>query len=258
MLARFGLCLFILASVFGAFPTHAARPDSERWFLTLSFEDRIALQFALIWSGDYVGLADGTFNGRLFRAFVNVQSRYGDVPSGILSTEEAERLISEGKARAASVNFQVVRDPSTGASIGLPLNLLQDTAQSQGGYKWSSSDKSLVVETTRLAQNIPFDGAYQYLSKPDAERTVSYNRNKGAFFVINGTYKKGGSYYMRFDRVSGGSVGFWVSWAPARNEQISPILIAMAGFRHSLWCWHRFPFAFSPDLDEPADGFTIA
>jgi serine protease Do len=228
MLVRLALCIFLVGSVLGPTQTHAARSDSEHWFLTLSFEDRIALELGLIWSGDYVGLADGSFNGRLFRALVDVQSRYGTVPSGVLSTPERERLISEGNSRAAAVNYQVVRDPITGASIGLPLGLLQSTAQIPDGYQWTSSDNSIRVETTRLPQNVPFIRLYEYLSKPDADRTVSYSRNKETFFIVTGAHRKGGSYYTRVDRTSLGGTGFWVSWAPSRNEQISRILIAMA------------------------------
>ena len=69
-------------------PSPDAAIDSARSaFEALSDTDRKAIQDALIWTGDYSGVADGTFGRQTFAAIAAFQMRMQQPPNGILAPQ---------------------------------------------------------------------------------------------------------------------------------------------------------------------------
>jgi hypothetical protein len=58
-----GLFLSVLIAS-GSLAAQAGYRDAERWFNSLSFEERCSIQLGLIWAGAYNGLVDGEVGQR--------------------------------------------------------------------------------------------------------------------------------------------------------------------------------------------------
>ena len=67
------LLLAALLCLAWAGPSRAGYDDAKLEFRGLSYDDRILVQFCLMFTDDYVALADGLFGRRTFQAITNFQ-----------------------------------------------------------------------------------------------------------------------------------------------------------------------------------------
>src|SRR5215213_4284951 len=113
----------------------AALPESERK----------ALQDALVWVGDYNGMADGNFGRQTYDALLAFQRRRKGSPHGILDTAARAELRAAGQQARERVGFEIVDDERSGVRIGVPGRLLtkRDLNQS-GGTRWQSADYKVI------------------------------------------------------------------------------------------------------------------
>lgn len=87
--------LWLLAS-----PVSEARADyyqAKHWFESHSQTNRIALQDALFWSGDYFGPIDAEFGSQTYASLVSFQRRSGAAPTGVLRGTDRAALLDEAK-----------------------------------------------------------------------------------------------------------------------------------------------------------------
>lgn len=75
-------------------PSDAAMDAARSAYESLAETDRKAIQDALIWTGDYSGVTDGTFGRQTFAAITAYQRRTRQAPNGILTPQARTALLA--------------------------------------------------------------------------------------------------------------------------------------------------------------------
>ncbi len=189
----------------------AADPAFEaarRAFEALPEAERRALQEALVWTGDFNGVVGAAF-GRATRAAIAAFAKRSALPvDGTLDAKGREALLAAGNIVKARVGFATIRDPRTGAALGLPLKILVKRADTAAGSRWSAADDAVSLET---AQSKESDGdlakLFDKLKDSTPERRVVYKLLRPDFFVVTGETGKN-AYYTRMARGVVNGAGF--------------------------------------------------
>ena len=118
----------------------AAAPEP---FAGIPPAERLRIQSALFWSGDYTGAAGGEDPMRA--AIKNFQKRIKDKVTGVLTPAERERLVAAARDHERQFGWNVVVDPATGIRIGLPTRLVPQAHDAARGTRWSSAHGEVQV-----------------------------------------------------------------------------------------------------------------
>ena len=167
-------------------------------FEALSEAERRAIQDALLWTGDYRGLVDGGFGRGTRTAMQSYARRLGLPEDGALDAR-AGLLASAASAKAA-VGFEPVRDPRSGAALGLPLKILTRRTDTQTGSRWLAADSAVAVETWMVQESaVNLTALYDTMKDTNATRRVTYKLLRPDFFVVTADLGKS-DQYTRFAR----------------------------------------------------------
>lgn len=167
-------------------------------FEALSEAERRAIQDALLWTGDYRGLVDGGFGRGTRTAMQSYARRLGLPEDGALDAR-AGLLASAASAKAA-VGFEPVRDPRSGAALGLPLKILTRRTDTQTGSRWLAADGAVAVETWMVQESaVNLTALYDTMKDTNATRRVTYKLLRPDFFVVTADLGKS-DQYTRFAR----------------------------------------------------------
>ena len=165
----------------------AEKPGSPReTHLAIPFADRLAMQSALSWTGDYSGPIDGDFNDRLVEAMKAYQKRHKSKITGLLSADERAALIAAVEPRRQEVGWRVVEDPVTGARVGVPGTLATRMTPGQSGTRWSSAQGQLQIETFRIETGATLEAVFEQ-QKKQPRRRVTFNVLRPDSFIVSGT-----------------------------------------------------------------------
>jgi len=219
--AAFVLCASVSAAV-------ADYEGSGRWFRSLAVEDRVILQFALMFTDDYVALSDGEFGRRTHDALTRFQSRNGLPTDGILNPAETELLFAQAGEFWDISGFKFVDDTATGVKIGVPEKLLARVGQTDRGSRWENWNNSAELETIRVpVTESSFEELYDRLTVQKATRQVTYSTIKSGFFIVSGV-TRGKQFYTRFQRGVADSRGFSLAWDPEHELVFRSMSVAMS------------------------------
>src|SRR5262245_28890783 len=106
-----------------ALSTELARAEpTETGNSEVSAGERLRIQSALLWSGDYTGSLGGEDPFR--SAVKNFQKRVKSSITGVLTPVERANLLAAAKSHEDEFGWTIVTDPSTGVRLGLPLKFL--------------------------------------------------------------------------------------------------------------------------------------
>src|SRR5262245_65266472 len=109
----------------------------------MSAGERLRIQSALLWSGDYTGSLGGEDP---FRSAVrNFQKRAKSRITGVLSPVERGNLLAAAKSYEDEFGWTIVTDPSTGVRLGLPLKFLPQVQDAAHGMRWSATNGEVQV-----------------------------------------------------------------------------------------------------------------
>jgi S1-C subfamily serine protease len=218
----------MLHALFCFEPARADYDASQAWFRSQSVEDRLFVQFCLMFTDDYVALADGLFGRRTYEALVRFQNRNGLFPDGALDGDEFALLVAQAAELFSVVGFSFENDARTGLTIGVPLALLPFTSATERGTRWASGDGSVELETIRMPfYEVPFEELYERLTVEKSSRDITYSTIKSDFFVVSG-FNRGKLFYSRFQRAAYDSRGFSLAWSPQYDSVFSRLSIAIS------------------------------
>jgi peptidoglycan hydrolase-like protein with peptidoglycan-binding domain len=215
--------------------------DARAAFERLDEATRLAIQEALIWTGDYAGVIDGTFGPRTFAAIVSHQIRERLPQNGILLAEDIDELLTIAEAEREAVGFALVDDPRTGVRIGIPLGLMARRADpSHGGARWQTPDERVTLDTRIFAPgDAELAGLFERLTGPSSGRQVNYKLLRDDFLVVSGE-TTGGKFYIRYDLGEAGIRGFSLGYDKALAQPYDWLTLAIAG------SFRAFPSASPP------------
>ena len=122
-----------------------AAPDA---FAGIPPAERLRIQAALLWSGDYPGAGNG--DDPMLTAIKNFQKRSKASITGTLTAAERARLLAAAHEHEQEFGWSVVVDPATGIRIGLPVKMVPHAREAARGTRWSSAHGEVQVETFRI------------------------------------------------------------------------------------------------------------
>ncbi len=198
-------------------------------FEALPEAERRAIQFDLVWAGDFTGGTSGGFGPLTFRAINAFKSKSGAVTDGILSAADRKALAAAAKAARDRVGFQAVADARTGARIGIPQAVLpkRDVTPS-GGSRWQSADGRITLDTRTGQKGDTLQALFDKATTGTTPgRKVTYKLLRPDFYVVSGETASG-KFYSRMASGPAGLRGFSVGYDKALAESFDPLVIAIA------------------------------
>ncbi|MBG6209248.1 S1-C subfamily serine protease [Labrenzia sp. EL_126] len=223
--------LLVVCTVFVFFTFGVARADyaqSKEWFYSQSYEDRIATQLLLIFTGDYVAIVDATFGKRTYEAVLKFQNRHGFATDGALDQREADKLWAEGGAVMNKLGFEFRDEPSSGVTLGIPESLFSSVAPTRRGFRWEAKDRLVELETLKIPHyETDYRKLYDRLSSESRTRQVEYKLLRNDYFIVSGK-TKGKNFYLRLFRTNGDTRGFSLSWDDGLGVLMDRVAVAMS------------------------------
>jgi hypothetical protein len=201
-----------------------AKPQSDP-VTALPPDERIKIQSALLWSGDYTGAAAG--EDPFTAAIKSFQKRNKSKITGSLSPTERATLVAAAAEHEQEFGWSIVVDPATGIRIGLPAKMVPNAKDAPRGTRWSSAHGEIQVETFRIVENnIKLAALFeQEKNKPD--RKLEYSLLRDDNFIVSGIQglKK---FSVRAQLRDGEVRGFTILYDQMMDTIVTPVAVAMA------------------------------
>lgn len=203
-----------------------AVPPSSGVFAGVSFGERLKIQSALLWAGDYTGAVNG--EDPMLTAIKNFQKRIKTKVTGVLTAEERARLVAANSDREQEFGWSVVLDPATGIRIGLPAKMVPYAREAARGTRWSSKHGEVQVETFRIKDPaLKLSDLFEREKKEPATRKVEYSALRDDGMIVSGM--QGLKRFSVRAKIRDGEVrGFTMLYDQAMEGIVAPVMVAMA------------------------------
>ena len=217
-----------------------APPDAgQTQPVTLSPADRLKVQAALSWSGDFAAAKN---EDPLEGAIRNFQKRNKAKVTGVLTAEQRAGLVAAAEDHEHQFGWRVVIDPATGIRIGLPTKLVPNAHDAAHGTQWSSPHGEVQVETFRV-KGTSLAALFE-AEKKKAGRTVEHAALSDDGFIVSGLQGLK-LFTVRAKQRDGEVRGFTLLYDQMMESIVAPAMVAMAS-------------AFAPFPERPAPFATLA
>lgn len=221
----------------------------------IPFSERMKIQAALLWSGDYAGATNG--EDPLLTAIKNYQKRIKSKVTGVLTPSERANLIVAARSHEQEFGWSVVVDPVTGIRIGLPTKLVPNARDAARGTRWSSAYGEVQVETFRIKDpNLTLAALFEQQKKTPATRKIEHSvLNDDNFFVsgMQGLKK----FSVRAKMRDGEVRGFTLLFDQMMETIVAPVMVAMAS-SFSPFPERSAPFAALAKSVEYGNGLVVS
>jgi Trypsin-like peptidase domain len=151
----------------------------------LSDSERLKIQSALLWSGDYTGSIGG--EDPFLSAVKNFQKRAKTKVTGILTPTERTNLLAAAKTHEDEFGWTIVTDPSTGVRLGLPAKFVTQVREAARGTRYSSAHGDVQIETFRIkTTELKLAALFDQEKKEPSTRKVESSALRDDSFFISG------------------------------------------------------------------------
>ena len=222
-------------------PTPAPAPSLDPAFDTqkaafdaLTEADRKAIQDALVWSGNYVGVVDGVFGKRTRDSIVAWQTSVKAPANGLVDAAQLTAMTGAAQKARAAVRFQTFTDDKTGIRIGAPLKLLDKRANEAGGARLMKADGSLALDlSSAVGGDASLAKLYANLTADAPGRKFGLKLSRPDFIVV-ASEEAGRKIYQRWARAPAGWPdatvvrGFRFAYPAAQSADLDRIGVAIA------------------------------
>jgi Trypsin-like peptidase domain len=187
-------------------------------------DQQLAIQSALLWSGDYTGSIGG--DDPMQAAIKNYQKRSKAKITGELTSAERANLLAAAHDHEQEYGWSVVVDPATGIRIGLPTKLVPQARDAARGTRWSSAHGEVQVETFRV-KTTDLAALFEQEKKEPKSRAVEYSVMHPDNFFISGM--QGLKKFSVKAQLRDGEVrGFTMLYDQMMEGIVAPVMVAMA------------------------------
>jgi len=222
----------------------AAKPEPPAdSFAGIPPGERLKIQSALFWAGDYTKAEKG---GDPSEAAVrSFQKRNKAKITGVLTDDQRAELVAADDRYQREYGWRVVIDPATGIRIGLPTRLVPNAYDAPYGTRWTSPHGEVQVETFRIkGPSANLAQLFEDAKKHPANRQVESSALHDDGFYISGM--QGLKEFAVRARLQDGEVrGFTILYDQMMETIVEPAAVAMAS-------------AFSPFPEQPAPFAALA
>ena len=217
--------------------TVAAKPDTPKIaiakdepapnvFAVIPLDERLKIQAALLWAGDYTG--ELTSDDPMLAAIKNFQKRHKAKITGELTPTERAELVAAAKVHEDEFGWNVVVDPATGIRIGLPTKLVPFAHDAARGTRWSSAHGEVQVETFRIKDSeLKLAALFEREKKEPATRKIETSVLHDDNFFISGMQGLK-LFSVRAKRRDGEVRGFTMLYDQMMESIVAPVMVAMA------------------------------
>jgi hypothetical protein len=209
-----------------ALSTELARAEpTETGNSEISAGERLRIQSALLWSGDYTGSLGGEDPFR--SAVKNFQKRAKTRITGVLSPVDRANLLAAAKSYEDEFGWTIVTDPSTGVRLGLPLKFLPQVRDAARGTRWSATHGEVQVETFRVkSSELRLAALFEQKKTQPSNRKIENSALRDDSFYISGMQglKK---FSVRAYARDGEIRGFTLLFDQMMETIVAPVTAAM-------------------------------
>jgi hypothetical protein len=221
----------------------------------ISAAERLKIQSALLWSGDYIGsLGDED----PFRSAVkNFQKRAKSRITGVLSPVERANLLAAAKSHEDEFGWTIVTDPSTGVRLGLPLKFVPQVRDSARGTRWSATHGDVQVEAFRVKNSeLKLAALFEQEKTQPSNRKIENSALRDDSFYISGMQglKK---FSVRAYARDGEIRGFTLLFDQMMETIVAPVTAAMVS-AFSPFPERSSPFAALAKSVEYGNGLVVS
>lgn len=203
-------------------------------FLALPLEERRAIQLALVWTGDFQGIASGEFGRLTFQGLQTFQRRLRQGRAdAVLEPAQRRALQADADRNRTAARFEIVADQRTGVRMGVPFALVETPPAGQAlpnGTRWAARDNAVNLVTTLYADTeTDLAALHQRLSRSEGQRRVTFQVLRPDFFVVSGQSSADRRFYTRVARRADGRlVGYSLGWNVSTNPNFDRVNIAIS------------------------------
>jgi hypothetical protein len=218
----------------------------------ISAAERLKIQSALLWSGDYTGSLGGEDPFR--SAVKNFQKRAKSRITGVLSPVERANLLAAAKSHEDEFGWTIVTDPSTGVRLGLPLKFVPQVRDSAHGTRWSATHGEVQVETFRV-KNSELKLFEQEKTQPSSRKIENSALRDDSFYIsgVQGLKKFSVRAYARDGEIR----GFTLLFDQMMETIVAPVTAAMVS-AFSPFPERSSPFAALAKSVEYGNGLVVS
>jgi hypothetical protein len=221
----------------------------------LSDSERLKIQSALLWSGDYTGSIGG--EDSFLSAVKNFQKRAKTKVTGILTPTERTNLLAAAKNHEDEYGWTIVTDPSTGVRLGLPAKLVTQVREAARGTRYSSAHGDVQIETFRIKTTDlkPVALFDQEKKEPSTRKVESSVLRDDSFFItgMQGLKKFSVRAYARDGEIR----GFTLLFDQMMETIVEPVMAAMVS-AFAPFPEHSSPFAAMAKSVEYGNGLIVS
>jgi len=212
-----------------AHPKPAATAAARAAYAAMPETERSAIQYDLVWTGDYNGVVGVEFGDAAIMAIKTFQKRNGGKDTGILDPDERQKLAESARLKQERAGWRMVDDTATGARLGVPGKLVQPAPQVPGGGRWQSVHGTVKIETFRITgAGTTLASIIERMKKDTPHRKADYQLVKPDFLVISGFQSGVKKFYTRA-QIKGEDVrGVTVLYDLALEPQVEAVAIAIS------------------------------
>jgi Trypsin-like peptidase domain len=221
----------------------------------ISAAERLKIQSALLWSGDYTGSLGGEDPFR--SAVKNFQKRAKSRITGVLSPVERANLLAAAKSHEDEFGWTIVTDPSTGVRLGLPLKFVPQVRDSAHGTRWSATHGEVQVETFRVKNSeLKLAALFEQEKTQPSSRKIENSALRDDSFYISGVQglKK---FSVRAYARDGEIRGFTLLFDQMMETIVAPVTAAMVS-AFSPFPERSSPFAALAKSVEYGNGLVVS
>ena len=220
----------------------------------ISDSERLKIQAALLWSGDYTGsIGEDPF----LSAVKNFQKRAKSKVTGVLSPAERTNLLAAAKTHEDEYGWTIVTDPATGVRLGLPAKLVPQVRDAARGTRWSATHGEVQVETFRIKDpELKLVALFEQQKKEPSNRKVESSVLHDDNFYISGMQglKK---FSVRGYARDGEIRGFTLLFDQMMETIVAPVTAAMVS-AFSPYPERSSPFAAMANSVEYGNGLVVS
>jgi S1-C subfamily serine protease len=237
--ARAQFALFLTAAIAAFIPVSSGvaqqtgRIFPYKWLGQFPADDITTadIQHALIWSGHYGAMVDGSYGPYTKRAVKGWLSAKGYVPSETLTREQSVELVADGLKQRDRYGWALLTDSAVGFSVGIPTKLTSpEMPITRDGALWYSAQGVFGHFVTVIPQDdacAAMDKYYEALLNLTApNRQVQYEARKDDWFVISGESGER-LFYTRGQCRQQGIVTVVVNVPTPQSEALAFLFVAM-------------------------------
>ncbi len=204
-------------------------PEARRSEATLSRAERMELQSAMQWFGQYGGAIDGAIGRGTRAAMGDWQAEAGDRVTGVLTTRQRARLLSDWRASQAALGLEPLRVAEAGIALTAPMGLVTFDRIEAPFVHYAPQDESGVRLSliSQAGDRTTLGGLYEILQTLDLVPPEGSRSRSGDAFRITGLAPDR-TTQVEARLIDGHVVGYILSWPEAQDALAARALPEMS------------------------------